>query len=90
MVSEPTNDFNQSSTSYYFVTPIKLDQDNFIVWSTQVPTSIKGNGLEGFINSESKCPIQYLVQASNVASSSINGLGTRVDNPTFFAWIITY
>lgn len=56
MVSEPMANANHNSQSYNFVTPIKLDQHNFIVWRNQVLASIKGNGLKGFITGDSKCP----------------------------------
>lgn len=74
---------HQTNTSYNFVTPIKLDQNNFIVWRTQVLTSIKGNGFEGFITGANKCPDQYLVQDADAASSSSAGSRSRIDNPAF-------
>lgn len=52
MVSEPMANANHNSQSYNFVTPIKLDQHNFIVWRNQVLASIKGNGLKGFITGD--------------------------------------
>ena len=76
--------------SYNLVTPIKLDQNNFIVWRTQVLTSIKGNGLEGFITRENKCPDQYLYQNTGATGSSNDGSGSRIDNLAFSAWIRTY
>lgn len=46
----------QTSSSYSFATHAELDQNNFIMWHTQVLASIKGNGLEGFINGDQNCP----------------------------------
>lgn len=89
MVSEPSALSNQTKTSYNFVTPVKLDQNNFIIWRTQVLTSIKGNGLEGFITGENKCPDPYLVQGESVASSSNTRSGSRIENPAFSTWIRT-
>ena len=54
---------NQILGSYSFVTLIKLDQNNFIVWRTQILTPIKGNGLESFINGDRACPGQFLSSA---------------------------
>lgn len=57
MVSELlTTNVTQNNTSYSFVTPVKLDQNNFILRRTQILASIKGNGLEGFINDDHDCP----------------------------------
>ena len=43
---------NEILGSYCFVALVKLDQNNFIVWRTQILTSIKENNLESFINSD--------------------------------------
>ena len=70
MVSElPMTSITQSNSSYSFVTPIKLDQNNFIMWRTQVLASIKGNGLEGFINSDLKCPEKFISLSSTGEAS---------------------
>ena len=52
-------------------------------------TSIKGNGLERFITGANKCPDQYITQDPNGASPLNAGSGSRIDNPTFSAWIRT-
>ncbi|KAL9437851.1 hypothetical protein AB3S75_023676 [Citrus x aurantiifolia] len=87
MVSESVTSSNLSSNTYDFVTPIKLYQNNFIVWRTQVLTSIKGNGLEGFITGTNKCPDQHLVQDEVATNSSSFGSRSRIDHPTFSVWI---
>lgn len=89
MVLEPAASSNQTSNSYNFITPIKLYQNNFIVWRTQVLTSIKGNRLESFITGENKCPDQYLNQNTNAAISSVAGSGSRIDNLIFSTLIKT-
>lgn len=61
---------NQTSGSYSFVTPVKLDQNNFIIWRTQILTTIKGNGLESFINGDRACPEQFLPSAVTGAIDS--------------------
>ena len=60
MVSEPITGSNLNSNTYNFVTSIKLYQSNFIVWRTQVLTSIKCNGLEGFITGTKSVQISIL------------------------------
>lgn len=60
MVSEPITSSNLKSNTYNFVTSIKLYQNNFIVWRTQVLTSIKSNGLEGFITGTKSVQISIL------------------------------
>lgn len=80
---------NQNPHSYNFVTPIKLDDNNFIMWRNQILASNKGNGLEGFITRESQCLDQYLPQATEASSSSGSRSGSRTENPAFAAWIRT-
>lgn len=72
----------QNSSSYSFVTPIKLDQNNFIMWHTQILTSIIGNGLESFINDHSVCSKQILPQPATGSSSS-SGFASREVNLNF-------
>ena len=60
MVSESVTSSNLNSNTYNFVTSIKLYQGNFIVWRTQVLTSIKCNGLEGFITGTKSVHINIL------------------------------
>lgn len=55
MISEPMANAKQNSQSYNFVTSIKLDQNNFLVWENQVLILIKGNILKGFIIGDNKC-----------------------------------
>lgn len=75
MVSKPPMaSITQNNPSYSFVSPVKLDQNNFILWRTQVLASIKGNGLEGLINGDCKCLQQFL------SSESINGAATSTEN----------
>ncbi|KAL9426860.1 hypothetical protein AB3S75_033611 [Citrus x aurantiifolia] len=90
MVSEAMANSNQSSHSYNFVTPIKLDHNNFMVWRNQVLASIKGNGLEGFINGTNPCPDQYLDQISEASSSAQGDSRSRTENHAFAVWIRTY
>ncbi|KAH9677669.1 reverse transcriptase Ty1/copia-type domain-containing protein [Citrus sinensis] len=90
MVSEPSMaSMIQSNASYNFVTPVKLDRNNFILWRTQVLASVKGNGLEGFINGVLKCPEQFLPLTSTGEASSSNVSELRSTNPDFIAWVKT-
>ena len=75
----------QSNASYNFVTPVKLDQNNFVLWRTKVLASVKGNGLEGFINGGLKCPEQFLPFTSTSEASSSNVNELRYANPDFIA-----
>ncbi|KAK9178263.1 hypothetical protein WN943_027453 [Citrus x changshan-huyou] len=87
MVSEPAPASNQNNTSCNFVIPIKLDQSNFVVWRTEVLTSIKWNGIEGFITGANDRRDQYLVQDADANSPSNAGSESRIDNPAFSASI---
>lgn len=80
----------QNNSSFSFVTPVKLDQNNFIRWWTQVLTSIKGNGLEGFINGDHECHEQFIMSESNNGAETSTGNKSRSINPEFVAWMKTY
>lgn len=53
-----------------------------------MPTSIKGNGLEGYINRECVCPGQFLPLTSTEASTSTGSKSGEV-NPEYDAWMKT-
>ena len=75
---------DQTSGSYNFVTPVKLDQNNFIVWGTQILTTIRGNGLESFINGDQACPEQFLS-----STTDLTRIEDRQKNPEYIAWMKT-
>ena len=41
---------NITSNTYIFTTPIKLTQNNFMLWRSQVISSNRANELEGFVD----------------------------------------
>ncbi|KAL9462433.1 hypothetical protein AB3S75_000438 [Citrus x aurantiifolia] len=45
-----------TSNTYVFTNPIKPTQNNFMLWKSQVISSIRANELEGFINGSHTCP----------------------------------
>ena len=79
---------NQNSGSYSFITPVKLDHNNFIVWQTQILTSIKGNGLEDFINGNKVCPEKFFSATGFVAGFS-TGTENQEINSAYTMWIKT-
>ena len=60
----------QPNTTLTFTTPVKLDRTNYMIWKQQVLSSIRGNGLEGYIDGSKICPDQYLSSESRSAGSS--------------------
>ena len=79
---------NQISGSYSFATLVKLDQNNFIVWRTQILTSIKGNSLESFVNGDRIFPEQFLSSANTITSGSTKAEEREI-NPEYTAWTKT-
>lgn len=75
----------QNNPSYSFVTLVKLDQHNFILWRTQVLASIKGSGMEDFINGDRACLEQLLPHKSIDEAGSLVKNGSRSTNPEFTA-----
>ncbi|KAL9421989.1 hypothetical protein AB3S75_034291 [Citrus x aurantiifolia] len=50
---------NMTSNTYIFTTPIKLTQNNFMLWRSQVISSIRANELEGFVDGSHTCPPRF-------------------------------
>lgn len=75
----------ENNPSYSVVNPVKLDQNNFILWRTQFLASIKGNDLEGFINSDRDYPKHYLQPESSTRVGSFTNKESRSVNPEFTA-----
>lgn len=90
MVSEPdmasssnqnTQNANQpSQITFSFITPIKLDQLNYVICKPQVLSSIKGNRLEGYINRDLPAPKQYISRQEGDGSSR------QIENPAYLNW----
>ena len=74
-----------SSLSFNFIQPVKLDRTNYLVWKTQVLTSITGNDLEGFINGDKPCPSQFLHESTGESIRS-DFTATRTENPEYITW----
>ncbi|KAL9438183.1 hypothetical protein AB3S75_023949 [Citrus x aurantiifolia] len=51
---------NTPITSFTVTNPIKRDRSNYMIWKQQVLSSIRGNGLEGYIDGSRICPGQFL------------------------------
>ena len=76
---------SQPNTSFTFTTPIKLDRTNYTIWKHQVLSSIRGNGLEGYVDGSKICPNQYLLSETGLASSS-NTEAQAQENLEYGAW----
>ncbi|KAL9448326.1 hypothetical protein AB3S75_015743 [Citrus x aurantiifolia] len=55
-IMNPSPTQHITSNTYVFTTPIKLTQNNFMLWRSQVVSSIRANEVEGFINGSYTCP----------------------------------
>ncbi|KAH9726247.1 retrovirus-related pol polyprotein from transposon RE1 [Citrus sinensis] len=55
-IMNPSPTQHITSNTYVFTTPIKLTQNNFMLWRSQVVSSTRANELEGFINGSYTCP----------------------------------
>ena len=59
-----------SGASFTFTTSIKLDRTNYTIWKQQVLSSIRGNGLENYIDESRLCPYQFLPNRSRFGEAS--------------------
>ncbi|KAH9647867.1 retrovirus-related pol polyprotein from transposon RE1 [Citrus sinensis] len=76
---------NQSiQTTFSFITPIKFDRSNYMLWRNQVLASIRGNRLEGYINGEKAAPNQFLTSGSY--TETMGRVTQQVENPEYTIW----
>ncbi|KAH9717593.1 retrovirus-related pol polyprotein from transposon RE2 [Citrus sinensis] len=76
---------NQSiQTTFSFISQIKLDRSNYMLWRNQVLASIRGNRLEGYINGEKVASNQFITTGgyAGVAGSSTQ----QNENPEYTVW----
>ena len=94
MVSEPimaiTNNQNTvatNQTTFSFITPIKLDRSNYMLWKNQVLASIRGNRLEGYINGEKIAPNQFIASSSFAETTTgATGSSQQIENHEYTIW----
>ena len=60
---------------------IKLDRNNFHFWSTQVLSTARAHGLEGFPLGTLTCPSQSQSLVNK------NGETSQVPNPEYYLWL---
>ncbi|KAJ4769263.1 hypothetical protein LUZ62_053520 [Rhynchospora pubera] len=53
-----------------------LDQDNYLLWKSQILPVLRGHGLEGFIDGSKQAPGQFV----------LNSTGVQVSNSDFSLW----
>ncbi|KAH9723455.1 retrovirus-related pol polyprotein from transposon RE1 [Citrus sinensis] len=76
---------NTSINFFTFTNPIKLDRANYMIWKQQVLSSIRGNGLEGYIDISRICPSQFLSPGAKSEGSSSFSIEGQ-ENPEYAAW----
>jgi hypothetical protein len=73
----------QLSNSNQFST-VKLDRDNYILWTTQVVPYLEGHSLYGYITGETPAPAKEI--ASSASSSTTPTTPTMIANPAYALW----
>ena len=73
-----------TQTTFSFITPIKLDRSNYMLWKNQVLASIRGNRLEGYINGEKIAPNRFIAPSSFAGAAA--GSSQQIENPEYTIW----
>lgn len=76
--AQNTNQF--SEVTFSFITSAKLDRSNYMIWKSQVLSSIRGNRLEGFINGDTPAPEQFFSRRGNDGSTQ------QIANDAYLNW----
>lgn len=71
---------NNPQLNFNFFNPVKLGITNYILWKTQVLSSIRANACEGFIGGTNAQPQRLIIQSNN------NQRVTTLPNPDFLIW----
>ncbi len=78
-----------TTSSFTFTSPIKLDRTNYTIWKSQVLTSVRVNGLEDFLDSSKLCLNQFssdgVINSDSDATEITAAEGAR-ENPAFVVW----
>ncbi|KAH9682619.1 retrovirus-related pol polyprotein from transposon RE1 [Citrus sinensis] len=89
-LSSLTTNISSSATTFTFTTPIKLDRSNYLIWKSQILSSVRANELESLLDGSKICPDQFLssTQGNSDAmfNASTSSTVTSQENPEFHVW----
>ena len=82
-----------TSNTYIFTTSIKLTQNNFMLWRSQVISSIRANELEGFVDGSHTCPPRFF-KNSGPNGTTINTFNheyqiRQKQDHTLLSWLLS-
>ena len=81
MASVNSNTNGSSSiSSFTFTTLIKLDRSNYMIWKSQILSSVRANDIEGFLDGSKICPSQFLDDKPRSSSVDLR------ENPAYVTW----
>ena len=83
-ITNNQNTVATNQTTFSFITPIKLDRSNYMLWKNQVLASIRGNRLEGYINGEKIAPNRFIASSSFAETAA--GSSQQIENPEYTIW----
>ncbi|XP_019157724.1 PREDICTED: uncharacterized protein LOC109154371 [Ipomoea nil] len=76
---------NTLSTAHHFV-PKKLTTKNYLFWRTQLVPFLRGQGLLGFVTSDTPCPSATVTTPTPSDDGSGGTTSTTTANPTHAIW----
>ncbi|KAH9766800.1 retrovirus-related pol polyprotein from transposon RE1 [Citrus sinensis] len=79
-LSSLNTNISSSATTFTFTTPIKLDRSNYLIWKSQILSSVRANELESVLDGSRICPDQFL------SSTQGNSTVASRENPQFAVW----
>ena len=81
MASSSINtNINFTISSFSFTSPIKLDRSNYMIWKSQILSSVRANGLEDLLDGSKTSPDQFLQSETESIS------GDAELNPAYTTW----
>ena len=89
-LSSLTTNISSSATTFTFTTPIKLDRSNYLIWKSQILSSVRANELESLLDGSRICPDQFLSSTQGNSDAMFNASAsstiTSQENPEFHVW----
>ena len=77
-LSSLSTNISSSATTFTFTTPIKLDRSNYLIWKSQILSSVRANELESLLDGSKICPDQFLSSTQGNSDAIFNALDLSV------------
>lgn len=84
---------SSSISTFTFTIPIKLDMSNYMIWKSQILSSVRANDLESLLDGSRICPDQFPTDESGgtsvVPSKNLTYAVWKKQDQMLLSWLLT-